>query len=135
MTVSRGFVKLFPVQRTANKSIFEDVRKALVELVCTEELKEENQRELKSKQKDLTTLDICSEKLSMKFKWMKYSDRGKEGSRKSPVIEPAWYKNINPLSQTLMEILKVHKEQATFSQIIQMIHKYPTARIEKGQRY
>ena len=90
------------LKKSANKSVFEDVKKALMELMSTEEFKAENQQEMKSKQKDLSPLDICTEKLRVKFKWMKehwrkYTDRVKKGSGKSPVIEPAWYKIINPL--------------------------------------
>ena len=59
------------LKKSASKSIFEDMKKALVELMSTEEFKEENQRKLKSKPKDLTPLDICTEKIRMKFKWMK----------------------------------------------------------------
>ena len=33
----------------------------------------------------------------MKEHWRKYTDRVKKGSGKSPDIEPAWYKIINPL--------------------------------------
>ena len=90
------------LKKSANKSVFEDVKKALVELMSTKEFNEENQRELKSKQKALTPLDICTEKLCVKFKWMKehwqkYTDRVKKENGKSPVIESAWYKIINLL--------------------------------------
>lgn len=92
------------LKKTANKSVFEDIKKAFEELMSSEEFKEENDREhreSKSK-KVLTHLRIDVEKLRVKFKWMKdqwrrHTDRIKKGSGKSPIEEPEWYKIINPI--------------------------------------
>ena len=92
------------LKKTANKPVFEDIKKAFEERISSEEFKEENDREhrqSKSK-KALTHLRIDVEKLRVKFKWIKdqwrkYTDRIKKGSGKSPIEEPEWYKIINPI--------------------------------------
>ncbi|CAH3124184.1 unnamed protein product, partial [Pocillopora meandrina] len=83
------------LKKTANKPVFEDIKKASEERISSEEFKEENDREhrqSKSK-KALTHLRIDVEKLRVKFKWIKdqwrkYTDRIKKGSGKSPIEEP-----------------------------------------------
>jgi len=91
------------LKKTANKSVFEDVKKVLEERMSTEEFKEENEREHRSKsKKDLIPLKIDVEKLRNKFKWMKdqwrkYTDRIKKGSGKASIQEPEWYAIINPI--------------------------------------
>ena len=92
------------LKKTANKTVFEDIKKVLEERMSTEEFLEENEREhrgSKSK-KDLTPLKIDVEKLRNKFKWMKdqwrkYTDRIKKGSGKAAIQEPQWYAIINPI--------------------------------------
>ena len=58
------------LKKTANKTVFEDIKKALEERMSSEEFKEENEREhrgCKSK-KDLIPLKIDVDKLRVKFK-------------------------------------------------------------------
>ena len=93
------------LKKTANKTVFEDIKKVFEESMSSQEFKEENEREhrgSKSK-KDLPPLRVDVERLRVKFKWMKdqwrkYTDRIKKGSGKSPIEEPEWYKIINPIA-------------------------------------
>lgn len=93
------------LKKTANNTVFEDIKKAFEKRMSSEEFKKENDREhcgSKSK-KDLTPLRVDVERLWVKFKWMKdqwhkYMDRIKKGSDESAIQEPEWYKIINPPS-------------------------------------
>ena len=66
------------MKKTANKTVFEDIKKVFEESISSQEFKEENEREhrgSKSK-KDLPPLSVDVERLRVKFKWMKDTING-----------------------------------------------------------
>ena len=117
------------LKKTANKSVFEDIKKVFEESMSSQEFKEENEREhrgSKSK-KDLPPLRVDVERLRVKFKWMKdqwrkYTDRIKKGSGKSPIEEPEWYKIINPILSDTHGNLEVASKA---SDVLSDVDSYP----------
>lgn len=92
------------LKKSANKAIFEEVKAKLEEHFKSEDFKREMEQEQckrKSKYKD-EALNLSSDKLRAKFKWIKdqwklLTDRVKKASGKAPIKEPAWYHIINPI--------------------------------------
>ena len=91
------------LKKSANEAVFRDIKADFEARLSEQDFKEENDKEIENNPKRFELpLELRTEKLRVKFKWMKdqwkkITDRVRVGSGKAPVQEPAWYKKLNPI--------------------------------------
>ena len=91
------------LKKSANEAVCRDIKADFEARLSEQDFKEENDKEIENNPKRFELpLELTTEKLRVKFKWMKdqwkkITDRVRVGSGKAPVQEPAWYKKLNPI--------------------------------------
>ena len=91
------------LKKSTNEAVFRDIKADFEARLSEQDFKEENDKEIENNPKRFELpLELTTEKLRVKFKWMKdqwkkITDRVRVGSGKAPVQEPAWYKKLNPI--------------------------------------
>ena len=88
------------LKKSSNNEVFDHIQNAFVSEMAKEEFQLRNIEHFKDKR--ITKLDTCIEKLRIRYKWLKSewsakTTRAKNGSGFDPDDEPNWYKILNPV--------------------------------------
>ena len=89
------------LKKSANEAVFRDIK--VEAKLSDQDFSEENDKEKENNLKRFKLpLELITEKLRVKFKWMKdqwknITDRVRVKSGKAPIQEPAWYKKLNSI--------------------------------------